>query len=295
MPQITRRRLRLACDLLSFAGPVDKRTGQTPKLWLSNDYAIELAFFNGAPSAARLVADFANLASITLEIKALVDGVAPPPAAAPLASATITDYVAIAFADWETDTDQSATVELSAVEMSLAPGAVWLVISAATLGGQVVTLLAGKVELVEDGYNSAGTAPVLTNAAWTKAEADARYLRSTSSPTTGRRELAVSDDLVLAIDPEDDLGDGPIGDEAAAANALPYQYLRPAADIAVFLPNAANPDEVYVFGHWGTAYTVEVYRAGQTPGVDAPLDWLVPGTYAGVVWDRAEALWRRHS
>ena len=64
-------------------------------------------------------------------------------------------------------------------------GKVWLVLSLQTTDSpaRTITLLAGIVEIVQDGYNSAGTAPTVDNSAFTKAEADARFLRNLSAIT----------------------------------------------------------------------------------------------------------------
>lgn len=203
MSSITTRRLRLAADLFSFAGPSDKRSGTTPQLWLSNDYSIELACFYGAPSITTMVDSLANITSMTLALKALENGGAPAASATPLLSATVSSFNdACTYADWAADTDEQVVFTLSADEMTQTAGDVWLVVSAATAAGKVVTVLAGKVTLKEDGYNSAGTAPVVDGSAWTKAEADARYPRAALTALMGGAAGALDGEATtgLALD-----------------------------------------------------------------------------------------------
>jgi hypothetical protein len=192
MSTITARRLRLACNLFSFDGPKDKATGQKPILWCSNDYRIEIAAFNGTPAEGTLVSSFANIASITCELKAKgTGGAAPTPGSTPLASATIVSPAACTYADWIADLAQHAVFEFSSAEMNQTAADVWLVISAETTDApaKTITLLAGEVTLREDGYNSAGTAPVASNSAYTKAEADARYVKEYLVPMDFAAEL----------------------------------------------------------------------------------------------------------
>jgi hypothetical protein len=104
---------------------------------------------------------------------------APDPAATPLASKTVTSFDnSLTAATWADLSKQHVSVAFSGDEMNFSLGGVqyqWLVVSLLTTAGKVLTVAAGLIDVREDGYNSAGTAPVLTGSAYTKAEALALF------------------------------------------------------------------------------------------------------------------------
>src|SRR5690348_14964470 len=64
MPQLTRSRIRLACDARSKTQIKDTFTGASPDGWNSNDTQIEIGIFD----AGSLVTDIANIESLTVAI-----------------------------------------------------------------------------------------------------------------------------------------------------------------------------------------------------------------------------------
>lgn len=182
-PTLATDRIRLRVDADQKTAAKDALRGATPILWRSSDVVLEVGlFFGGA------VVDVATLAALTLEIKAPgANNTAPAIDAAPLASKTVTAFDAtLDAATWLDLSKQHASVAFTGTEMSFDLGGLryqWLVISLLTTAGKVLTVAAGLVDIREAGYDSAGTAPVLTSSAYTKAEARAlfgSYLPSTA-------------------------------------------------------------------------------------------------------------------
>ena len=182
MPSLTRRRVRLACNVFSFDAPLDLILNRAVKLWASNDLAVELGVFLGQPSTATLVDSVANWDSITLQLLTPgTNNTAPDPATAEVKlSKTISSFAVPTYENWQALNAQHATITATGDEMALPAGKYWMVVSLATTDSpaRVITLLAGLVEIVEDGFNSGGTAPVAAGTAYSKAEADARFIGS---------------------------------------------------------------------------------------------------------------------
>ena len=174
-PLLATDRLRLRVDVEQKTGASDALRGATPIAWRSADIVFETAlFFHGE------VVDVSNLAALTIEIKAPgANNTAPDAADDPLASKTVTAFDnSLAAATWTDLSKQHVTVAFTAEEMNFALGGrqyQWMVVSLLTTAGKVLTAAAGVIDIREDGYDSAGTAPTLDGTAYTKAESNALY------------------------------------------------------------------------------------------------------------------------
>jgi hypothetical protein len=236
------RRIRIAVDTSKFNGPSDLLTGQSVKFWRSSDLQFELGLFYGAA----LLTNIAALQSLTLQIKPLGEsGGAPDPATAPLMSATITTFNgALTSQQWADGTHQHAVVSFSGTASNIAAGKKWIVLTAVLISGAVVTLLAGECECAEDGYNSAGSAAVLDDTAWTKAESDARYpmvgmrcadWRPTITALTGGGASALDGIATAALSP------GYL--VALRIGGIPHWYVLEAGTAAEASPATIRPDD----------------------------------------------------
>lgn len=201
MPQLTTDIIRLRLDVDQKSAPQDANTSSTPVVWRSSDVAFQLGIFYAAA-----VVDVSNLTSVTLEIKTAGAGTtAADPTASPLASKTVTSFDnTLDAATWTAGTKQHVAVAFSAEEMNFALGGTetqWLVISALTAAGKTITLAAGLIQVKEDGYNSAGTAPTIAGTAYTKAESLALFglTYNTITARTGGGATAL-DGLATASD-----------------------------------------------------------------------------------------------
>lgn len=196
--------IRLELDLADRDGPVDLRTQATPALWRGSALRFDIGLFLDAA-----LLEVGQLATLTLEVKPLSSaGGAPAPDTAPEMSRTTATFDTSVDADsWAARSKAHASVAFTADECNLAAGRKWLVISATTTAPAqaTVTLAAGPIVVLEDGYASAGTAPVLDNSAYTKAEADARYLLASqdlgdlSNAATARANLGIPEAVAAPV------------------------------------------------------------------------------------------------
>jgi hypothetical protein len=213
-PTLTTDRIRLRVDADQKTAAQDALRGATPILWRSADVMLEVGlFYNGE------VLDVSNLAALTLEIKTPgAGGTAADPEAAPLASKTVTAFDATLTAGtWADLSKQHASVGFSATEMNFALSglaAQWLVVSLLTTAGKTITVAAGLVTVREDGYDSAGTAPVLDGSAYTKAEllallgtaaardvgSGAGNVLSVETPESGINRISISGETEIYFD-----------------------------------------------------------------------------------------------
>jgi hypothetical protein len=173
---ISRKRIRLACDPQKRADISDYLkdvfTSATPELWRGNDVQFEIALYNGTT----LETDLSNIASLTLTIRQS-NASGAILATKTIAAAALDD--SLTAETWTDNTKQHALVTLTSAETNIAVGSHWLVIDIATndTPGQAVTLGATTLKIVEDGAGSAGEPEVALGAAYSKSEADARYVQ----------------------------------------------------------------------------------------------------------------------
>jgi hypothetical protein len=173
MSTLGRTRIRLAGDAANFNGPLDVHSSATPQFWRGNEVAV---LFNGALQSV------ANLASVTLEIRAPGPaGAAPDPSATPLMSATVDRGAlddTLTLDTWNDGSQQHALLAFTAAQSNIAAGPQWLSLWVLTTDspGRVITLAAGPVRVLEDGAGLATTPPTPDDTYYTAAQSDARYL-----------------------------------------------------------------------------------------------------------------------
>lgn len=172
---LQRQKIRIAADAASFDSPVDAVTRCKPRWWRGGDLEFDLGvFFNGT------VVDVTNLASITLEVRAMgAKGAVPAETDAPLIGKTVTSFDDTLNADsWADGSKQHAVVALTAAESNIAAGAAWLSIFAITNDnpGRIITLCAGPVQVMEDGSGFAMEPQPVDEVFYTAQQSDARYI-----------------------------------------------------------------------------------------------------------------------
>lgn len=179
MSTLSRKRIRLKADqgTKTDDAMVDVYTGSSPHLWVGNDVQFEIGIFHDGS----LVVDTSNIASITLEVKALTDRTGAPLMTKTLEAADIDDITAV---QWAAKTHQNALITFTGSETNLVVGSdntedYWLIISIQTTDdpGHEVTLQHTILKVVEDGTGSQGAAPDFDENHYTKGEADARYVQ----------------------------------------------------------------------------------------------------------------------
>jgi len=153
--------IRIECDLADPYRPlVNLVTGGTVQLPRSRAVRFELGILDKGIWQDIVSVNFSG---ITLEVR---------PASrvgAALISKTVNAaaFAVVAEGQWNAKTGQHATVDANSADTGLAMGAgvfeleLWLVITATkTTGGNIVTLAAGSVMMIEDGGQYSGNTPI---------------------------------------------------------------------------------------------------------------------------------------
>lgn len=175
------KRLRLALNAASYNSFTDQLTGQAVQFPIS-DLRVEVGLFFGRQNSALELVDLANLASLTMTVKAIGAGNSAPAGDA----ATLMEAVVLAAAmdatltaeTWADFSKQHAVFEFAEAEVNnLDPGSVWVVFTALLTDGKRVPIQFGAMKVVEDGYAGAGTTPVEAGTAYSKAEADTLFIK----------------------------------------------------------------------------------------------------------------------
>lgn len=166
----------IQADITNFNDTLDLRRGDTPAFWRGSDIEFRIAVFEYGQ-----LRDVEDLASLTVEVRPLdAAGRRPDPAAAPLMSKTTTALdTQLSAEEWAGYEEQHARVAFTGAESAIAAGTHWFVITAQTnhTPARSLTLCGGLIAVEEDGYGTAGQAPVLDGTAYSKDEADARFAR----------------------------------------------------------------------------------------------------------------------
>ena len=154
MSSLSHRILRLPVRIDRADTPVDADTGGVVRLWAGSPARLRFAFFNGDT----LLGDFSGCSGVTVQLKALGAGGAPPlPTDNYIAEAVVTQFnAALTQEEWEAGTAWHAEVAFAGASLNYAAGTYWLVVVA--LLDQPTTLLAGKCEILQDGYGSGAVA-----------------------------------------------------------------------------------------------------------------------------------------
>ncbi len=234
MATLTRQRIRIAGDAARFDGPRDLQSNGSPVFWRGNDVQFEIAVFNNGVLMA-----VSNLASITLEIKALGANGAPPAATdVALMSTTISAGAlnnALILADWTSGVDQHGIVAFSGAESNIAAGQYWLAVWATTNDspGRSITLAAGPIEAAEDGVGLATVPQPPQEVFYTATQSDARFASIThaashtdgsddiQSATTLQKGLMASADKVKL----DGIESGATADQTGAEIKTAYEAI----------------------------------------------------------------------
>jgi hypothetical protein len=178
MPQLSAVTLRLALIQGSRDKIIDKLSGRVPAIPRGNGVSLQCAIFRADPSAANLIDDLANIASITLQARA--DG----PTGAALFDKTVAiadfDNTGLTWADWADNSDQHFTVELTATETaqdlgSAAEKKIYLAFEAIPVTGDPIFLGSISTVIFEDGIGSSGSAVVGDPTYLTAAQARAEF------------------------------------------------------------------------------------------------------------------------
>lgn len=223
--QLSRRRIRLACDARSTGQVKDVFTQASPDGWNSNDTQIEIALFD----ADALVTDIANIQSLTLAINELSDRktavITPITVAAADLDATVTVET------WEDGTKQHALIPLTNEEFNFDLGgetskSFWLAVYVTTKDTPARTYTVGTsiLRILEDGTPPTG-APTPGDPLYLDAgQSDARY----GALITDAKEIRV---------------DGTAGSDATGTRGRPD---KPFATIGAALAVALAGDRVLV-------------------------------------------------
>jgi hypothetical protein len=175
MSTISRRRIRIALDAGKATNykHLDATTAQNPQHWRGNDLQVELAVYFGST-----LQDIANLASITLEVKAANAAAADAALMSKTVAAVDLDNTLDA-STWAAGTKQHALVVFTGTETNIPATTYWLVVSALTNDSpaRAITLGVADFIIAEDRTGDTTVPQVLAGTAYTQAEADARYVQ----------------------------------------------------------------------------------------------------------------------
>ncbi|MDP0500995.1 MAG: hypothetical protein Q7P63_12950 [Verrucomicrobiota bacterium JB022] len=193
----SRHLIRLALDANSFEPPLDARRNAVPAFWSGRDVSIQFGLFD----QGQLI-DSGDLASFTFTLKRL-----PPDRSVPhwddpvyLTRTALVTSNEVTPTEWTNGTDQHLVLHFTGDETQLEPGTYWLSATCTSKDNpsRQITFGAGPLEVFSDGYASGGVAPVLTGMAYSKAEADARFLTQLQAAVD---YMPADQDLLPLIDP----------------------------------------------------------------------------------------------
>ena len=173
---LTRDRIRLALETTTKNTPAsDVLSGSTPTIWRANDVAFEFAVFVGGT----LLASLANIDSITMVATAYDDRQSALVLTGIVRHA---DLAAITLDDWNAGTAQHGTIAISGDFTALdldgkTSRDFWLSFYALTtdVPAKKITLGSSLLTVQDDGSGAANSPLPEPPAAYTKAEADARF------------------------------------------------------------------------------------------------------------------------
>jgi len=168
MSDLAARIIRMKLDISSSTGPKDKATSNTPEIWRGNTTQIQIGIFNGTN-----VLGVTDVDSITMQI--LSDRQSSSYLVEETIAAISLDNTLDADS-WADDTKQHATFPITNDEMEIGDGNssdLWIVFVAILTDGSEITLGAGPLKVLADGYTGASASAA---DAYTKAQSDARYV-----------------------------------------------------------------------------------------------------------------------
>lgn len=194
MSSLSSRRIRAIADTAKFDGPTATATNAQLRMWNGSPTRFEWRF----DYAGNLVTDLSNVTEMTMQIKSSADGRAPADNATPLVSKTISSFDStLDSGSWADGSKQHAAFTLTGAEANVGVGKCWIVLVASLSGvADPVTLCAGPLDVVGDGYDSGAGAPPSPAASYlNSSQSDARYLQLTGGTIAGN--LAVTGNTTL--------------------------------------------------------------------------------------------------
>lgn len=182
MSAITTRSLRLACDLGRLDAALDPRTNLPPAALRGADLLLQLAAFRDGA----IVDDVSNYDTLTAVVRALnADGtLGAVQFSTAIAGAALGACTEV---DWKAGTDQHAEIALNGDNLNLGAGRYKLAIYGITTAGVLVPWAHVALTVVDAGFVD-GTPPTPSSDYYTKAQADAAFLRAL--PTDGAFRLS---------------------------------------------------------------------------------------------------------
>lgn len=181
MPSLNAVQILLALIQGSRDKIVDKLTGKPPAIPRGNGVRLRCGIFISDPTAASLVDDLSNIASVTCQVRK--DG----PLGEALFDKTIAigdfDNTGLTWLEWDGKTDQHFSVELTAEETGQAMPSgktelpIYIAFEAHPVSGDPIFLGSITTVIFEDGIGSSGSPVVGDPTYLTAAESDARYAR----------------------------------------------------------------------------------------------------------------------
>lgn len=181
MTQIAAREYYVALDVSKDDDLVNQSTGQAPKHWGGNPAAFKLGLF----AAESIVTDVSNIESISAQLKDNAgtgstrvppDDDAPVLATASIVNASLSQPT---LEEWNARTLQHGTISLTGGQLAREKGFYWLVFVATVTGvTDPVTLGAGWIEIVEDGFGDPGD-PLVGETFLTATQSEARFMNRT--------------------------------------------------------------------------------------------------------------------
>lgn len=173
--------VRVAVNAGSSGGFIDQLSNSEPKFPIA-DLRIEAGFFFGKPNTTLQLVDLSNWTSVTCTIKAVGANNSAPAGTAPaLAQRTVLAAAlqpGMTLSTWDALTGYHAAFDFTEEQMNnLSVGKVWVVFTALLNTGKVVPLQFNLMEAVQDGYSGTEATEAAEGGAYTRAEADARYVQ----------------------------------------------------------------------------------------------------------------------
>ena len=188
---LTSKTVRVALNAGSYSGFTDQLTSGPIKFPFA-DLRIETALFYGKINTPLVLVDLSNIVSLTCTVKAVgVGDSAPDPSGPNLMQAVVlaAAFNAALTADqWNSIAGCHVAFDFSEAQVNNIPaaGKVWVVFTALLTSGKVIPIQFGTMEVVQDGYASAGVAPAVENTSYTKAEALALFFGRAPDAATYR-------------------------------------------------------------------------------------------------------------
>jgi hypothetical protein len=175
------RRIRIRANTAKFDAPTDVNNSAAVQFWQGSDIGFEFA----ADYAGSLITDLSNWQQLVIEVRAIgADGKPDETEGGLKMQKVVTVFDdTLDEASWKDATKQHAVALFSGAETNLDPGKYWMAAVVLTTDSPAkdIPLCAGGITIQKLGYPGAGAAPVLSDTAYSKPEADARFLQTANN------------------------------------------------------------------------------------------------------------------